>query len=123
MTLLANIGSSIKAYWWVFVAAGLVVAGYMFASARMRQKALRMQVEALQALRDAKARRKVRDAAIDAGAEAEDLIIVKTRDDTVTELDKKGEELDATHADHDALDAVDDEVNAFLRDRRGEEGP
>ena len=123
MTLLANLGSTVKAYWWVFAAMGLLVAGYMFASHRMRVKALRMQVEALQALRDAKARRKVRDAAIDAGAEAEDVVIVEKRDATLKVLDTKAEELDATRADHDRLDVLDDEVNAFLRDSRGEKGP
>jgi len=120
---LANLGSSIKAYWWVFVAVGLLIAGYMFASHRMRVKALRMQVEALQALRDAKARRKVRDAAIDAGADADRVVIVEKRDAELDELDKKAKDLDATHADHDALDAVDDEVNAFLRAERGGEVP
>lgn len=123
MTFLANAASSLKAYWWVFVAVGLLVAGYLFASHRMRVKALRMQVEALQALRDAKARRKVRDAAIDTGAESDRVTIVGARDDILAELDKKAEKLDATHADHDALDAVDVEVNAFLGRSREEEGP
>lgn len=115
MTFLANMGSTIKAYWWVFVAVGLLVVGWLAASYRMKVKALEMQADALQSLRDAKARRGARDDAIATEAEAEEVSIVEERDKTIAELDKKADELDATHADHDALDAVDDEVNAFLR--------
>lgn len=115
MTFLANVGSTVKAYWWVFVAVGLLVVGWLAASYRMKVKALEMQAEALQGLRDAKRRRKVRDDAIATEAEVEKDTIVEKRDETIAELDKKAKELDATHADHDALDAVDDEVNALLR--------
>lgn len=123
MTFLANVGSTIKAYWWVFVAAGLLTAGWFLASYRMKVKALEMQVEALQSLRDAKARRKVRDDTIETEAEAEKVTIVEERDETLAELDQKAEKLDATHADHDALDAVDDEVNAFLEAEHGKNRP
>lgn len=115
MTFLANMGSTIRAYWWVFVAIGLLAAGWLLASYRMKVKAFEMQAEALQGLRDAKRRRAVRDDTVTAEATAEEVAIVEKRDDTIAGLDTRARELEATHADHDALDTVDDEVNAFLR--------
>ena len=106
----------IKAYSWVFVAIALVVVGYMIASQRMRQKALEMQVEALQSLMDAKARRQVRDDAIDAKADSDAAEISGERDDALAELDAKEDALPGP--DHDALDSVDDDVNAYLRGER-----
>lgn len=105
----------VKAYWWVAAAAALVVLGYLVASSRMRVRALEMQVEALQALRDAKARRLSRDKAIDDRAASETRVIVDERDAAVAVLERRDDELDRTGADHDALDPIDDEVNAYLR--------
>ena len=103
----------VKAYWWVAAAAALVLLGYLVASQRMRVKALQMQVEALQSLRDAKARRRIRDDAIDDKAERYIREIEADRDKGLAELDKREEDLPS--ADHDALDTVDDEVNAYLK--------
>jgi uncharacterized membrane protein YccC len=102
----------IKPYAWLVGAAALLVLGYLFASSRMRAKALEKQVEALQALRDAKRRRQDRDAEIDADADAARAAIEAERDRKLEELDARDEALPP--ADHDALDAVDDEVNAYL---------
>lgn len=110
----------IKAYSWVLVALALVALGYMVVSQRMRTKALRMQVEALQALRDAKARRADRDKAIDAKAARDVKVIVETRDDATAKLVELGDALDKTGADHDGLDKVDTEVNAYIRRSIGE---
>lgn len=105
----------IKAYWWVAAALALLALGYAIASQRMKVRALEMQAEALQALRDSKKRRTDRDKAIDTASEKETAAIVEERDTKLEGLEKKEKKLDATGADHDALDAVDDEVNAYLR--------